>query len=86
MARPKKSSKRVDQPRNSRPLRELKQDLALDEPEWQEFLRQLRLDGFTDYENAHDPDHDETLVRLSDVPEGWFEEVDPLGLVTFLVL
>jgi hypothetical protein len=37
------------------------------------------------YENALDPDHDESL-RLSEVPEEWFEEVDPLGLVTLRVL
>ena len=84
MARPKKASKRVDQPRASRPLRELKEDLALDEPEWEEFLRHA-LDGFTDYEKAHAHDYD-TPLRLSEVPEEWFEEVDPLGLVTLRVL
>ncbi len=84
MARPKKASKRVDQPRDSRPLRELREDLALDEPEWQEFLRHA-LDGFTDYENAYDRDHD-TRLRLSEVPDSWFEGIDPLGYVTLRVL
>jgi hypothetical protein len=84
MARPKRSSKRLDKPRDSRPLRELKEDLGFDEPEWEEFLRHA-LDGFTDYENAYDPEPDEPL-RLSEVPEEWFEGLDPLACVTLRVL
>jgi hypothetical protein len=84
MARPKKATKRVDRPRDSRPVRELKEDLGLDEPAWQEFLRHA-LDGFTDFENAHDPGHDSRL-RLSEVPTEWFEQLDPLGHVTLRVL
>jgi hypothetical protein len=84
MARPKKATKRIDRPRDSRPVRELREDLGLDEPAWQEFLRHA-LDGFTDFENACDPGHDSHL-RLSEVPIGWFEEIDPLGHVTLRVL
>lgn len=84
MARPKQASKRVDKPRDSRPLRELKEDLALDEPDWDEFLRHA-LDGFTDYENTYGPEPD-TSLRLSEVPAEWFEEVEPLAYVTLRVL
>ena len=51
MARPNVPSKRADQPRDSRPLRELKEVLALDEADWQEFRRHA-LDGFIDYERT----------------------------------
>ena len=51
MARPKKPKARADQPRDSRAVRELKEDLGLDETDWQEFLRHA-LDGFADYEKA----------------------------------
>jgi hypothetical protein len=84
MAGPKKRTTRADQPRDSRAVRELKEDLGLDEDDWQEFLRHA-LDGFADYENARFFDSDEPL-RLRDAPDEWFEDPRPLGYVTLRVL
>jgi hypothetical protein len=84
MARPKKPKTRADQPRNSRAVRELKEDLGLDEADWQEFLRHA-IDGFADYEKASFFESDEPL-RLRDAPDEWFDDPTPLGYVTLRVL
>lgn len=84
MARPKRQNVRSDQPRDSRPVRELKEDLGLDEDEWKEFLRHA-LNGFADYERAHFFESDEPL-RLRVAPAEWFEDPMPLGFVTLRVL
>ncbi len=84
MAKPKQSKAQVNQPRDSRAVRELKEDLGLDEADWQEFLRHA-LDGFADYEKASFFESDEPL-RLRDAPDEWFEDPKPLGYVTLRVL
>ncbi len=84
MAKAKKRTPRADHPRDSRALRELKEDLGLDGADWQEFLR-LALAGFADYEEDHVFDSDIGL-RLGNVPAVWFESPDPLGFVTLRVL
>ena len=84
MARPKKRTPRPDQPRDSRALRELKEDLGVDGGDWQEFLR-LALHGFADYEEDNFYESDVPL-RLRNAPAEWFESPDPLGFVTLRVL
>ncbi len=84
MAGPKKRTTRADQPRDSRAVRELKEDLGLGEDDWQAFLRHAR-DGFADYEEASFSESDEP-IRLRDAPDEWFEDPTRLGYVTLRVL
>ena len=85
MAKSKKPKGREsDQPRNSRAVRELKEDLGVDETDWQEFLRHA-LDGFADYEEDRFYESDFRL-RMRDAPAEWFESPEPLGFVTLRVL
>jgi hypothetical protein len=84
MAKPKKRTTRTDQPRDSRALRELKEDLGLDGADWQEFL-QHALHGFADYEEDNFFESDIPL-RLRNAPAEWFESPEPLGFVTLRVL
>ena len=79
MERPKKSPTRIDQPRSSEQLDALRENLNLENEQWQQFLRLART-GFVDYEKANSIEPDLGL-RLGDVPDSWWEEPEPLGYV-----
>jgi hypothetical protein len=79
MNRAKKSTGRIDQPRPSAHLSAIRENLELDEKEWQEFLREARA-GFVDYEKATSFDPDPGL-RLRDVPDQWWSSPEQLGYV-----
>jgi hypothetical protein len=83
MAR-KKSAATADQPRPSRALRALRENLGLDEKDWQAYLKHA-LHSFAEYEQRHwiDP---EIRLQLRDVPDEWFKDPDALGYVAIRVL
>ena len=79
MNRAKRTPARLDQPRPSEPLTRMRENLDLEDKEWNVFLRLARA-GFVDYEKANSIDPDLGL-RLQDVPDSWWEEPEPLGYV-----
>jgi hypothetical protein len=79
MDRPKKSRASIDQPRRSAHLTVLRDNLGLNEQDWQRFLRHAH-DGFVDYEKATSVAPDLGL-RLRDVPEQWWGSPDHIGYV-----
>ena len=79
MNRAKSSPGSLDQPGPSEALAALRENLDLEDEEWQEFLRQARA-GFIDYEKGRSIDPDLGL-RLQDVPDLWWDEPEPLGYV-----
>jgi hypothetical protein len=79
MNRAKRTPARLDQPRPSEPLALLRENLDLEDKEWNVFLRHARA-GFVDYEKANSIDPYLGL-RLQDVPDSWWEEPEPLGYV-----
>ena len=80
----KKSPAGADQPRPSKALRALREDLGLEEEGWQAYLRHAR-HGLADYEQANFRDPKSTL-QLRDVPAGWFSDPEALGYVVVRVL
>jgi hypothetical protein len=84
MNRASKSPARRDQPRPSEPLAVLRENLDLEDEDWEVFLRHAR-DGFVEYEKARSIYPDLSL-RLQDVPDGWWEEPEPIGYVFLGVL
>ena len=79
MDRPKKLPTRIDQPRSSEQLGALRENLDLENEVWQQFLRHARI-GFVEYEKDRSIEPDLGL-RLSEVPDSWWEEPEPLGYV-----
>ena len=79
MNRAKSSPGSLDQPGPSEALAALRENLDLEDEEWQEFLRHARA-GFIDYEKGRSIDPDLGL-RLQDVPDLWWDEPEPLGYV-----
>jgi len=79
MASSRKPPARKDQPRPSQALSTLREALGLDAEDWQSFLRHARR-GFSDFEQAtfRDP---RGVLRLHDVPAGWFEDPDAIGYI-----
>ena len=83
MAR-KRSTARADQPRPSQAVRLLRDALGLDEVDWQVFLWHAR-DGFADFEQAHST-VPVTTLRLRDIPDDWFADLEALGYIVMRVL
>ena len=79
MDRAKKPPAQNDQPRPSAHLNTLRENLELDDEEWQIFLRHAR-DGFVDYERATSIDP-EIGLRLRDVPKEWWGSPEHIGYV-----
>ena len=79
MDRAKKPPAQSDQPRPSAHLNTLRENLELDDEEWQIFLRHAR-DGFVDYERATSIDP-EIGLRLRDVPKEWWGSPEHIGYV-----
>jgi hypothetical protein len=84
MNRAKRLTARLDQPRPSEALAALRENLDLDDEEWQVFLRHAR-DGFVDYEKARSI-YPDLRLRLQDMPEGWWEDPEPVGYVFLRVV
>jgi hypothetical protein len=75
----RKPAASIDQPHPSEQLDVLRENLDLDENEWQQFLRHAR-NGFVDYTKAAFI-HQDTALRLRDVPDSWWEEPEPVGYI-----
>jgi hypothetical protein len=79
MDRTKKPPVHIDQPRPSAQLKALRDNLELNDAEWQRFLRHAR-DGFVDYERATSIDP-ELGLRLRDVPKEWWGDPERIGYI-----
>ncbi len=72
------------QPRVSKALRRLRDELGLDQADWLAFLKLARK-GFSDWERAQGLQYDEPL-DLEEVPKEWVQDHHAIGFLTLRVL